>query len=563
MKTKMLPGLRLILSVGILGCCNVASAQDLPAPAANLQTLPTGSYVIPMDNTFQLNGSSLFNLKAYGLIVHLLNNGIRVKWIIAAGKAKDGIDFTATTEIRMPSVNATPTVRDFRGGPFVIFKDDTTGMVNLVNGFYTANALSGNARPKLQRTLAPATVDVRHDLTGFAPKAAILNDGGNEGIHEDYFIAASIPAASYAISFGKDLMSGCYTFASEPHNDRSGPIVDTAIMGIKNFVNNGGNFLAQCAAITNYENSSHGRFQTTTGVTSSYVNVGSTLAYANADLSYSQFQGGFDGGNGVVDAWTIDASGTNNYHPHATGTGVNTSVLIASASKVGGFYMGGLVFYIGTHDFVTNRADQINGIRMYMNAFLTPSIPSCGLNILPLGLKDFSGSANSTATALKWEVYTNEAIHHFEILKSTDGAGFKKIAVIPADKRSGEQAYSFADRHYIGRPGQYRLKIVGTSGSYQYSETIYINENSKEARLTIFANPVYQQLTFNYHSAGQEVTVISIYNLDGLKVHPDIRHSGKETRNYSITLDSRLRSGIYYVVVMKGDERSVFKFVKI
>jgi hypothetical protein len=563
MKTKSIQGL--ILTIIFCACApyKYAAAQHLPSPAANLQTLPTGSYVIPMDNTYQFNGSSLFNLKAYGLVVHLLNNGIRVKWVIAAGKVKDGIDFSATTELRMPTANATPTLRDFRGGPFVIFKDDTTGVTALINSFNTTNALSGNSRPKLQRTLSPVVVDVRYDLTGFRPKAAILNDGGNEDIHEGYFVAASIPAASYAISYGRDLLTGCYTFASEPHNDRSGAIVDTAIMGIKSFVNNGGNFLAQCAAITNYENSSHGRFQTTTGVTSSYVNVGSTLAYANADLSYSQFQGGFEGGNGVVDAWTINASGTNNHHPHATGTGVNTSVLIASVSKVGSFYSGGMVFYLGTHDFATNRADEINGIRMYMNAFLTPSIPSCALNVLPSRLADFSGSSKQNAATLKWEVSFNEEIHHFELLKSTDGSEFNSLGSIAASNSSSDEAYTYIDANFRNSSAYYRLKIVSNTGTFQYSKTIEINEPGNEDKLAILQNPVSQELSFTYFSTDHENSVISVYNAGGFKVHPDIQHTAKGIKNYSIALGSSAGKGIYYVVVMKGGRKQILKFMKV
>src|SRR6476620_3280363 len=83
----------------------LANAQntDLPLPDANLQTLPNGSYVIAMDNTLQLNASADFNLKAYGLVVYLLNNNIRVKWSIRAGKAKDAIDFTAAAEQLKPT----------------------------------------------------------------------------------------------------------------------------------------------------------------------------------------------------------------------------------------------------------------------------------------------------------------------------------------------------------------------------------------------------------------------------------------------------------------------------
>lgn len=55
---------------------NAQSSKDLPSPVANLQTLVAGSYVIPMDNTLQQNAGGYFNLKTYGLIVHLLNNNI-------------------------------------------------------------------------------------------------------------------------------------------------------------------------------------------------------------------------------------------------------------------------------------------------------------------------------------------------------------------------------------------------------------------------------------------------------------------------------------------------------
>src|SRR5258705_13984835 len=90
-----------------------AQNTDLPLPTANLQTLPSGSYVIAMDNTNQLNNSNNFNLKAYGLVVTLLNNSKKVKWVITAGKAKDGIDFTVNASALIPvssTVNTNITV---------------------------------------------------------------------------------------------------------------------------------------------------------------------------------------------------------------------------------------------------------------------------------------------------------------------------------------------------------------------------------------------------------------------------------------------------------------------
>jgi hypothetical protein len=78
----------LLFVVLLLGFIPKVQSQntDLPGPATNLQTLPLDSYIIAMDNTNQLNSSALFNLKAYGLVVYLLNNNIKVKWVITAGK---------------------------------------------------------------------------------------------------------------------------------------------------------------------------------------------------------------------------------------------------------------------------------------------------------------------------------------------------------------------------------------------------------------------------------------------------------------------------------------------
>src|SRR5258706_775940 len=136
--------------------CFFAKAQntDLPFPSSNLQTLPGGSYVIPMDNVLQTDnviGTGNFNLNSYGLIVHLLNNHVKVKWVIRAGKAKDGIDFTGMAEQLKPAFVAGPGSRNFIAGPFMVFAPDTTGVAALIDGFYTVNGLTANDRPRVFR----------------------------------------------------------------------------------------------------------------------------------------------------------------------------------------------------------------------------------------------------------------------------------------------------------------------------------------------------------------------------------------------------------------------------
>ncbi|HEX6845692.1 MAG TPA: hypothetical protein VF144_01880, partial [Chitinophagaceae bacterium] len=124
---KLYPNVRRVIIL-ILLIGNVSlSAQDLPGATANIQTAPAGTLVIAMDHANQAtsvinaaSGTYLFNLKAYGLVTLFRNAGIYVNWVIAAGKAKDGIDFTGTAERIFPTYQG-PQTLDFRAGPFLIF----------------------------------------------------------------------------------------------------------------------------------------------------------------------------------------------------------------------------------------------------------------------------------------------------------------------------------------------------------------------------------------------------------------------------------------------------------
>ena len=92
----------MLLLVNLVLCPNIF-AQSLPSPTANLKTLAAGSYVIAMDNTNQANSNNEFNLKSYGLVVYLLNNNVKIKWVIKAGKLKDGVDFSVNASRLKPT----------------------------------------------------------------------------------------------------------------------------------------------------------------------------------------------------------------------------------------------------------------------------------------------------------------------------------------------------------------------------------------------------------------------------------------------------------------------------
>ena len=556
-----------------------ASAQntDLPGPTPNLQTLPDGSYIIPMDNTLQTDnviGSGNFNLASYGLIVHLLNNNVKIKWVIRAGKAKDGIDFTGNAEQLQPTFVPGAVSRDFIAGPFVIFAADTAGVAAIINGFYTTQSLTGNNRPRVFRLQGSvANVDIRYNLTGFIPKAAILNDGGKQAIHVGYMTACKIPTSNYRVGPGTDLINRCYTFASEPHNDVTGPIIDSSIVAIKRFVEFGGNFLAQCRAVDNYENNPLGRFQTTTGITIQNDAIGENLLYPNPDLSFSQFQGAFNGSiNGSLKNWVINGAGKNNKHNHATGTGSYVNDMAATVSKLR-TGKGGLVFYIGNHEFKTNDgAAAINGIRMYMNAMLTPVNLNMSCNIgdpitpVPVKLMSFTAVLNNNKADLKWTTASEINVSHFVIERSTDGTNYADAGVVFANGNAVDKTnYSFSD-YLINVQSTivyYRLRSVDIDGKSQYSETRIIRigkltENT--IAILTYPNPVNNDvhITIHYKWQDKKVTYEIINSFGQLtKKAESVISSQTEVLNLN-----SLSKGFYLIRVTCNGEIAQQKIIK-
>lgn len=556
-----------------ISCCFLFFAvrgqnTDLPGPASNLQTLTAGSYVIAMDNSLQVNSAGDFNLKAYGLIVYLLNNGVHVKWSIKAGKAKDGIDFTATAEQLRPTLVPGGISRNFKAGPFVIFASDTTGVASLIDAFYSSNSLTGLNRPQVYRlTTNASNVDIRYDLAAFRPKAAILTDGGNQNIHLAYMTAASIPSVSYATSQGTDLLTNCFTFASEPHNTNTGTAVDNAIKAIRDFVTKGGNFLAQCEAIDNYENSSFGRFQSTGGITISNTNIGTTLTYSNPDLSFSQYEGSYNASQGgSVKNWKFVGTAINNEHDHATGTGTNASVIGASASKL--YYdKGGLVFYVGNHSFATTSLTGINGIRMYMNAFLTPSNTNCPeliFGALATRLTAFSVNNQNGKTHLLWTITNNELAKEFLVEESADGIHFNLINKISSSVKPGPETYQFTTIQTTVK-AYYRIQLIDRQDKVQYSRVLSFSKGQNLLpQLKLLNQAGEDDLLIQYLSPKNDMVTCILYNSSGTVICTKRNRIIEGANILSISAHMLHKKGVYFLQTVNEDhlllQAKVLKF---
>lgn len=163
------------------------SLQLFAPKAANAKTVTfqSGSYIIPMDTTYQDDGMWL----AYGLIYDLLNQDppIPIYWAIANPKnTYETVDCTLSTGENLQTSAPLAGPISYTGGPFIIDSSDAEVALPLITAWWTAH---GN-QPVIHE--ATSSFDVNVDMTlNNAPIIAI--DDSNADIAITYLKAAQIP----------------------------------------------------------------------------------------------------------------------------------------------------------------------------------------------------------------------------------------------------------------------------------------------------------------------------------------------------------------------------------
>lgn len=354
---------------------------DMPNPSANMQLIPSGSLIIPMDITNQ-SLIAPFNLNAYGLIHNLLLNDVPVKWAIRSGKARNDTDFTVAAERLYPTPLAPDTI-SIIASAFII----DSAWVNTPYSQWVQSATQvitnfGNS-VAVYKLNEDKTVDVRYELDQ-RPKIAVFDNGGNQAIHIAILNAAGLTPIDTAnplaggsyVTVGAGLFTGideCFTFCSEPH--WAGTLADSSITdNIRDFVSRGGNFLAQCRGVDTYENFSKINIVSTNGI--SIINQTVSHQYSNPDLAFMQFEGDLiENQGGSERNWILQNSSSWRPGFYYAISDANIDTIVASGAHiVSPDSVGGNVFYLGGHDYSPfNTIPTLNAARVYLNASLIPS----------------------------------------------------------------------------------------------------------------------------------------------------------------------------------------------
>lgn len=403
-------------------CTTPGTHSDLPNPPSNEQTIPAGSWLIPMDENQYINGA--FNLKAYGFAIRLIWADEPLEWYITACKEAEDPDIK-DLKVRqiLPSWSATPKSMSFKYGALVLRSNDYQNSPGVALMVYQELLRTLKAPVVVYHVEGEATAELRHSWI-YRPKIGLLGTE-NPDIHRRIFDAAGLVEGQHWDAPGLDVealldQDSCYTFISNPHDSLKDGA--TRAVAAHKFVSAGGNFMAQCHGVRSY--GVQARSEGKQLLLDSTIPDGSQLTksrLAHPDLAYVQMEHakGFSFAQGG--SWKAGSQplAKGKFDPNTAYLELldGTTSFKAMAGTITGYPVkrkGGMIFYLGGHSYKKDKVGDLNGMRMLLNAALVPAGDRngrCGLDI----------SGSSRRRTLLSEPENEPAVQHDRALLADGG----------------------------------------------------------------------------------------------------------------------------------------------
>ncbi|MEO6550535.1 MAG: T9SS type A sorting domain-containing protein [Ferruginibacter sp.] len=177
-----------------------------------------------------------------------------------------------------------------------------------------------------------------------------------------------------------------------------------------------------------------------------------------------------------------------------------------------------------------------------------------GCLTLPVQLVSFTGKYSDGKAVLDWQTSQEINSDRFELLKSTDGQEFSKVASIPAAGKSNIiKNYGYQDNvtnntNYVF----YRLKQIDMDGKSTFSSVVKLSLTSHPA-FDIFPNPFTNNFTVSFGAAKTSTATLTVQSSTGSLVYSTTIHVTKGNNSVLMNNLPPLQKGIYYVSVSNED----------
>lgn len=196
----------------------------------------------------------------------------------------------------------------------------------------------------------------------------------------------------------------------------------------------------------------------------------------------------------------------------------------------------------GTGCSATKYDNNNNNPTNYTATFtIIPPIPVSFGNIRVVNNRSFND--------IYWNTYSEANTSIFTLERSADGSNFSSLSEIPAAGNSNTiRSYSSRDNSPTNGINYYRIKMIESDGSYQYSTIVKTSNRKSPGNWSILQNPAGNKIELTGLETGNEIIIM---NAVGREVYHTIA-----TENYQNINSSGFADGVYFIKLVGNREVS-------
>ena len=208
----------------------------------------------------------------------------------------------------------------------------------------------------------------------------------------------------------------------------------------------------------------------------------------------------------------------------------------------------------------------INNISNWVNdngTAYTPVDPGCSWSVscipMPVELVYFEAMVyENQGVSVSWSSATETNNSKYIVERSFDGRNWEAIGDVPgAGTSSTAKSYNLVDRNPREGTSYYRLSQMDFDGSITYSSFEVVSYTVKNTSMTIFPNPVMDEMHVRLNYVPDTPVRVTVYNRMGQIVMQEMMENTNELKLNV----SRLTSGLYILESRKGNEILTNRFL--
>ncbi len=180
--------------------------------------------------------------------------------------------------------------------------------------------------------------------------------------------------------------------------------------------------------------------------------------------------------------------------------------------------------------------------------------------ILPVRLISFSAVKQNSTAKISWKTAEEINLSSFVVERSVNGSNWEVLATVPATGSSNTQTeYTIYDQAPVKGLNLYRLKSIDIDSRFDYSAIRRVDFSNRHT-VSIYPNPVKDQLWINVDNAGGFNGIVQVFNQHGQVLIN--KQFNTENQQVELSLNT-LSPGLYFLkIIEKEGEVSLQKFVK-